>query len=162
MQPLLCFMSDHFISSWRRIWRACWQMKVSWFALKLWFSNFNKTRIEQRALKTYGRKGVVIFTSHYQFRMELPLRFCFTYRCEQLRALRHRHSPFTGEEGQGIHVVSPHELQIPMLCLCTDQCRRPCKAWYPHNIRVVCSSLLKTRAQSGSLSFWLVCWLFAA
>lgn len=72
------------------------------------------------------------------------------------------HSPLTGEEGQGSHLVSPHELQIPMLCFCMEQCRRPCKAWYPHNIRIVCSILLKTRAQSGPLSFWLVCWLFTA
>lgn len=71
-------------------------------------------------------------------------------------ALRQHQSPFTEEKGQGINLVSPHNLQIPNVYFCMEQCRRPCKAWYPHNIRVVCSILLKTRAQSGSLSFWLV------
>lgn len=69
------------------------------------------------------------------------------------------HSPSTGEEGQGIHLVRPHELKIPMLCFCMEQCRRPCKAWYAHNIRAVCSILLKTRAQGSSLGLCFVCLL---
>lgn len=77
-------------------------------------------------------------------------------------ALRHRHSPLTGEEGQGIQPASnPHELlQTPVLYFCMEQCRKPCVAWCSHYVTVVCSILLKPRVHSGCLSFRLVCCLF--